>query len=329
MQLSIKHRRFKILLAASATLMVGVLLPESPVVPVERASTHDWNAKAFWYEPWGASGVHKGIDIFAPKGRSVVAPTYGIVIYRGTTGIGGNVVAMLGPKWRIHYFAHLDSSSVGALSIVRTGRKLGTIGTSGNAAGKQPHLHYAIWSALPMPWQATRQTQGWKKMFFVDPGKWLIDAQKPAPEGKVGWQQYTNEKYGYSLRYPLGFEVFATGASGVRDGRTLRIGRRDYSAPAPILDLDLSALSSGHRAWIESRHPAYSVKSQPTKINGLAGTLREIRHEPGGELAWVIVDLGRANMILSVSTELQDYRSSEWWQIVSSFSMTRQARSRQ
>jgi murein DD-endopeptidase MepM/ murein hydrolase activator NlpD len=151
--------------------VIPFLLPERGRIPVQGASSRDWNPRSFWYEPWGKSGVHKGIDIFAPAGRPVIAPVYGVVIYRGQMGIGGNVVAVLGPTWRIHYFAHLRSSSVRPLEFVAAGKELGTVGTSGNAAGKSPHLHYAVLQVIPRVWKATKQTQGWKRMFFVDPGQ--------------------------------------------------------------------------------------------------------------------------------------------------------------
>lgn len=157
-----------------AVLLVIVLapfaIPENARIPVQGASVRDWNPRAFWYEPWGASGVHKGIDIFAPQGRPVIAAVPGIVIFRGQLKLGGNVVAVLGPKWRLHYFAHLRDSNVHLFEWVAKGERLGSVGTSGNAAGKAPHLHYAVLSLVPRPWKATAQTQGWKRMFFVDPG---------------------------------------------------------------------------------------------------------------------------------------------------------------
>jgi murein DD-endopeptidase MepM/ murein hydrolase activator NlpD len=86
-------------------------------------------------------------------------------------GIGGNVVAVLGPKWRIHYLAHLSTTDVHVFELLKKGEMLGRVGTSGNAAGKSPHLHYAVLSLLPRFWKVTTATQGWKRMFFVDPGE--------------------------------------------------------------------------------------------------------------------------------------------------------------
>jgi len=165
-------RRRNIILALMAVVVLAPFaIPEYARIPVQGATVRDWNPQAFWYEPWGASGVHKGIDIFAPQGRAVIASVPGIVIFRGQLKLGGNVVAVLGPKWRLHYFAHLRDSNVRMFEWVGKGEVLGTVGTSGNAAGKAPHLHYAVLSVVPRPWKATTQTQGWKKMFFVDPAR--------------------------------------------------------------------------------------------------------------------------------------------------------------
>lgn len=117
--------------------------------------------------------MHKGIDIFAKEGTPVLSSTYGIVLYAGKMGIGGNVVLTLGPKWRLHYYAHLKKAHVGVLSILSTGEMIGEVGTTGNAAGKSPHLHYSVITPLPYVWLADSDRQGWKKMFFLDPADGL------------------------------------------------------------------------------------------------------------------------------------------------------------
>ena len=163
--------RWTLLLPASLFLLL-LLVPDraAPLVPVDRATSRDWNAKSFWFEPWGRSGVHKGIDIFAHMGRAVRSSTHGIVIFTGSLRLGGNSVAVLGPRGRIHYYAHLEQVTTHALQPVAAGSAIGTVGDSGNAAGKPPHLHYAVLSLLPCPWRATSGTQGWKRMFYLDPG---------------------------------------------------------------------------------------------------------------------------------------------------------------
>lgn len=139
------------------------------MVPVSGATTLDWHPKSFWHEPWGASGVHKGIDIFSREGTPVVASVPGVVLYAGRLARGGNVVVLLTTQWRVHYFAHLrDTDIVPGMPVAR-GKLIGTVGTTGNAAGKPPHLHFSIFTAAPYPWRWDSSSQGWKKMFFLDP----------------------------------------------------------------------------------------------------------------------------------------------------------------
>ena len=143
---------------------------------MQGASPHDWNPKSFWFEPWGVSGVHKGIDIFAREGTAVLSATPGVVVYWGRLGIGGNVVAVLGPRWRIHYYAHLAEGVLRVPMLVSRGEQIGQVGTTGNAAGKPPHLHYSVISILPLPWRYSKATRGWQRMFYLDPGSQLDTA---------------------------------------------------------------------------------------------------------------------------------------------------------
>jgi murein DD-endopeptidase MepM/ murein hydrolase activator NlpD len=153
----------------TSIVLLGFVVPEALVIPVKNATINDWNHNTFWYEPWGKSGVHKGIDIFGRTGTPVMSPARGIVLFRGTVSLGGNVVLILGPRWRLHYLAHLDEIDFNASRFVFPGSQVGTLGASGNAIGKQPHLHYSIVTLFPYPWRMTTETQGWKKMFFLNP----------------------------------------------------------------------------------------------------------------------------------------------------------------
>ena len=113
--------------------------------------------------------MHKGIDIFASPGTPVVASTGGVVISAEDLPRGGKVVAILGPRWRVHYYAHLKERSVTRGALVRRGETIGSVGNTGNAAGKPAHLHYAIVTTIPYPWRLRWQPQGWKRIFFLDP----------------------------------------------------------------------------------------------------------------------------------------------------------------
>ena len=159
----------RILIVFACILAFGLLLPARGALPVEGATNKDWNVNSFWFSPWGKSGVHKGIDIFAPIGTRVISSNVGLVIFTGNIGMGGNVVAVLGPKWRIHYYAHLQHINAKTGDFAGKGDIIGRVGRSGNAAGKPPHLHYSVLSLIPYPWRFSTETQGWKKIFMLNP----------------------------------------------------------------------------------------------------------------------------------------------------------------
>lgn len=172
----VRRRRLRVVvLGLGAVLLLFLAWPDRPRIPVEGASRADWNARSFWHYPWGSSGVHKGIDIFAPEGRPVLAATSGLVFRSGSFGNGGNMIAVLGPRLRVHYYAHLSRMDVKRGDWVWRGQTIGAVGTTGNAAGKPPHLHYVIATVVPYPWRVTGEPQGWRKMFFLDPGAELAD----------------------------------------------------------------------------------------------------------------------------------------------------------
>jgi len=163
------NTRTKIAWVVVAIVGTGFLLPQSNTLPVANATSADWHPESFWYEPWGSSGVHKGIDIFGQRGDSIVSSSPGLVLYRGEIKKGGKVVIVLGAKWRIHYYAHLDSINDLVSPWVVAGEPLGGLGDTGNAKGKPPHLHYSIVSLVPLPWRIDSSTQGYKKAFYLNP----------------------------------------------------------------------------------------------------------------------------------------------------------------
>jgi murein DD-endopeptidase MepM/ murein hydrolase activator NlpD len=91
--------------------------------------------------PRGRS-THQGVDFSAPRGTKVVATADGVVSVAGRTGDYGRMVVIdHGNGWETRY-AHLHRIKVEKGDRVRRGRKLGTVGHSGNAGGN--HLHYEV-----------------------------------------------------------------------------------------------------------------------------------------------------------------------------------------
>lgn len=169
MKLAWKKSAFIACILVSLVVIGGFLLPEDLIVPVRGATRADWNSKSFWFSPWGKSGVHKGIDIFANEGTPVIAACSGLVVQAGFTPGGGNVVSVLGPKWRIHYYAHLKTIQVNNGEFISRGSEVGSVGSTGNAAGKAPHLHYAIITQIPYVWIYKPGKYGLDRMFFLNP----------------------------------------------------------------------------------------------------------------------------------------------------------------
>lgn len=167
------RKRKKILIGLLAILVIGFLIPQNLKMPVKGATASDYNSKSFWYYPWGKSVTHKGVDIFARRGTAINSSTSGLVLYSGQIRMGGKIVVVLGPKWRFHYYAHLNNIKTHPLAFVSKNSTIGTVGSTGNATGKAPHLHYSILTFVPYVWKIDSDRQGWKKMFILNPIEYL------------------------------------------------------------------------------------------------------------------------------------------------------------
>jgi peptidoglycan LD-endopeptidase LytH len=95
----------------------------------------------------GGRRRHEGIDIFAPRGTAVIAAVDGWITGATTNRLGGNVVWLWAPSRRVAlYYAHLDRHAVSRGERVEAGEVLGYVGTTGNARGTPPHLHFGVYA---------------------------------------------------------------------------------------------------------------------------------------------------------------------------------------
>lgn len=111
--------------------------PSSIECPVQGGATfmNDWGF------PRSGGRFHEGNDLFAPRGRPAVATVSGTVVQ--TVGqIGGNQVKLAGDDGISYYYTHLDR--FGERGRVTAGTVVGYVGSSGNAAGGAPHVHFEI-----------------------------------------------------------------------------------------------------------------------------------------------------------------------------------------
>ena len=165
----------KLIIGILSFILIGFLIPQNLKMPVVGANSNSYNHETCWYEGWGTSIVHKGVDVFAKKGTSVHSATWGIVLATADIGKGGKFVLILGPKWRKHYYAHLNEIKIKPFSFVTQNTEIGTVGNSGNAATTPAHLHYSIVTLFPYPWRIDDAPLGWQKMFYLNPIDYLKD----------------------------------------------------------------------------------------------------------------------------------------------------------
>lgn len=91
--------------------------------------------------------LHEAIDIMATRGTPVLAAAGGTVERLFVSAGGGNTIYVRSPdRETIHYYAHLASYApdLAEGQRVARGERLGTVGSTGNAAPDAPHLHFAI-----------------------------------------------------------------------------------------------------------------------------------------------------------------------------------------
>ena len=169
----IKKILLRTLLVLVAIVVAGLLIPQNLQMPVVGADDNSYNHETFWYEGWGTSIVHKGIDVFAKRGTSVHSATIGIVLLTAEYGKGGKFVVTLGPKWRLHYYAHLDEIRTKPFALVGHDTEIGTVGNTGNAATTPAHLHYGIGTLIPYPWRIDDAPLGRQKAFYLNPIDYL------------------------------------------------------------------------------------------------------------------------------------------------------------
>jgi murein DD-endopeptidase MepM/ murein hydrolase activator NlpD len=101
-----------------------------------------------WQAPRDGGRRHEGQDIFAPRGTPIFSATEGYIARIGDNSLGGQTVSVIGAGGRTYYYAHLDSYApqLAEGDYVTTQTLLGYVGTTGNAAGTPPHLHFGVYA---------------------------------------------------------------------------------------------------------------------------------------------------------------------------------------
>lgn len=111
------------------------------ITPVEVS----WNASSFGWriDPiTGQHALHEGIDFIADAGMPVFAAAGGVVVFAEFHTQYGNMVEIDHGNDFITRYAHGSKLMVKVGEVVRRGRKIAEVGSTGRSTG--PHLHFEV-----------------------------------------------------------------------------------------------------------------------------------------------------------------------------------------
>jgi Peptidase family M23 len=152
---------------AAAAALVAPATAKGWSWPVQGPVLH---AFSFGSDPY-AGGLHRGIDIGAGAGATVVAPAGGVVSFAGAVPTGGRTVAIQTPDGYSVTLLHLGSVSVGRGAAVAEGDAVGAVGPSGVSEQPVPYVHLGVREAA--------DPQG-----YLDPLLFLPPLAQPPPPGE-------------------------------------------------------------------------------------------------------------------------------------------------
>jgi murein DD-endopeptidase MepM/ murein hydrolase activator NlpD len=105
-----------------------------------------------WQAPRGGGRLHDGQDVFAPRGTPVRSATAGFVYRIDDLSLGGLSVTIIGDGYKRYFYTHFDRvpDDLREGQRVTTDTVIGFVGTSGNAVGTPPHLHFGVYGGRPV-----------------------------------------------------------------------------------------------------------------------------------------------------------------------------------
>jgi hypothetical protein len=133
---------------SSAAVLSAVVL--ASLVATSGALAWTWPTEGPVLRPFSvgpdpyAGGQHRGVDIGAEIGRTVLAPAGGTVSFVGSVPGGGRAVTIATDDGYAVTLLQLGATSVARGSAVAEGAEVGVVGGSSDAVTLQPHVHLGV-----------------------------------------------------------------------------------------------------------------------------------------------------------------------------------------
>ncbi len=133
-------KRLGILLPALLAFQVGVQPALAWTWPVDGPVLQTFNVDSNPY----AGGQHRGIEVGAPVGTPVLAPTGGTVSFAGSVAANGRTVTIQTAEGLSVTLVQLGTIGVSNGADVAEGVSVGTVGPSVDSKISEPHVHLGI-----------------------------------------------------------------------------------------------------------------------------------------------------------------------------------------
>ena len=174
-------------------LAVAIFVLATMISPAQAAPNYVFPIVGCDYTYAKAHHDYPATDILAKAGCRYVAATSGVIdevnrvdSWSGKTNLGvdrgGLYVSFIGDDGVRYYASHLRTIplSIQPGVVVKAGRFLGTVGSTGSARGTKPHIHFGLsWSTPPQTWWVRRgMVWPWKYLDAWKAGKDLSPAKE-------------------------------------------------------------------------------------------------------------------------------------------------------
>lgn len=115
------------------------MLPSVPPITVSwYSSNFGWRIDPFT----GKNAMHEGVDYMVPEGTSIYASAGGVVVYADTHPQYGNMIEIDHGNQVVTRYAHASKLLVKVGDVVRRGREIAKVGSTGRSTGN--HLHFEV-----------------------------------------------------------------------------------------------------------------------------------------------------------------------------------------